>query len=128
MQTIEQLLSKILDLIAEAEQRGEKPDLVLLTPDDEHTLAVHLWLRSEAADSEALAKTPPDVRNFSKGYTKLAGLSIQWDAEKTQVRARTPEERTAYRERLAHSSRQMAEVNRRLAEDSRRQRTRLWGG
>ena len=32
MQTIEQLLSKVLDLIEEARQRGEKPELVFLTP------------------------------------------------------------------------------------------------
>lgn len=128
MQTIEQLLSKILDLRADAEERGEKPDLVLLSPDDEHTLAVHLWLRNEAADAQALAKDPPDVRHFSKGYSKLAGLLIQWDAEKTQVRARSPEERAAHSERLARSSQQMAEASRRIAEDSRRQRSRFWGG
>lgn len=118
MQTIEQLLSKVLALIEEARQRGEKPELVFLTPDDEHTLAVHAWLRAkDDRKPDALHKAPPNVR--SHGYSRLADLQIQWDSEKTEVRARTPAELTAHQEERRRSMEAMREVNQRRAEQSR---------
>lgn len=128
MQTIEQLLSKVLDLIEEARHRGEKPDLVFLTPDDEHTLTVHAWLRAKDDDKpDALHKTPPNVRSSIHGYSRLAGLEIQWDAEKTEVRARTLEELKAHQERMRKGLQAMREVNQHLAEDARQRRSRFWG-
>ena len=127
MQTIEQLLSKVLDLIEEARQRGEKPELVFLTPDDEHTLAVHAWLRAkDDRKPDALHEAPPDVRSSGHGYSRLADLQIQWDSEKTEVRARTPAELTAHQEECRRSTEAIREVNQRLAELSRQRRNRLW--
>lgn len=130
MQTIEQLLSKILDLIDAAKLRGEEPDLVFLTPDDEHTLRVHAWLRGKKKDDhkrDALHEAPPDVRSSIHGYSKLGDLDIQWDAEKTEVRVRTPEEVKAHQERMRKGLAAMREVNQRLADDARQRRSRFWG-
>ena len=127
MQTIEQLLSKVLDLIKEARQRGEEPELVFLTPDDEHTLAVHAWLRAkDDRKPDALHEAPPDVRSSGHGYSRLANLQIQWDSEKTEVRAWTPAELTAHQEECRRSTEAIREVNQRLAERSRQRRNRLW--
>ena len=77
MQTIEQLMSKVLDLIEEARHRGEKPDLVFLTADDEHTLMVHAWLRAKDGDKpDALHKAPPvALQSPSRGSCKERGKS-----------------------------------------------------
>lgn len=126
MQTMEQLLSKVLDLLDEAKQRGENPDLLFLTPDDEHTLAVHAWLKAEAADKDALRKQPPDVREM-QGYRKLAGLTVEWDATTTSVRARTTEEQQVERDKSARAANAAREVSERLSE-ARRKRLKGWGG
>jgi hypothetical protein len=128
MQTIEQFLSKTLDLIEDANQRGEKPDLIFLTPDDEHTLAVHAWLRAKDGDKpDALHKEPPSVRGGRSGYTEIAGLAIQWNAEKTEVRARTPDEQKAHQEKMQKSLQTMIEVNQQAANAARQRRSRFWG-
>lgn len=115
MQTCEQLLSKVLDLIEEAKNRGEKPDVVFLTPNDERTLKVRAWLCAQDDDkSDAIRKAPPNVRSGHHGYSTLAGLRIEWDADKTEVRARTPEELKAYQEKARKGMAMMREANQRL--------------
>lgn len=117
MQTIEQLLANILKLRADAERQGQKPDLVLLSAEDEITLAVHAWLRAEAEKPGALTNTPPNVRsNLRGGYGKLAGLDVQWDAERTEVRARSAEEESAHKESVRRNLQAMQEVNQSLAD------------
>lgn len=84
MQTLDQLLTKIINLQTASEVAGHKPDIVHLTREDEVTLIVHEWKKLEPK------KKPPGARS---SYTTLASLVVMWDAAETSVRSFTHEER-----------------------------------
>lgn len=111
MQTIEQLLAKVLYLEAASQQQGEKPDLICLTPEDELTLLCHEWQKGD------LTKKAPEVR---KTYSRLAGFVTVWDAPHTEVRAEAPQEKQERMDRISNNMQKMTEANLRPAQQFRR--------
>lgn len=85
MQTMEQLMNKIVRLRREAEQRGETPASVNLTVEDEDTVAAFLWLMEASENREKLRRAPPSARGNGALLSTFAGLEISWDAQRTAV-------------------------------------------
>jgi hypothetical protein len=85
MQTMEQLMNKIVRLRREAEQRGETPTSIYLTVEDEDTVAAFLWLIEASENREKLRRAPPHARGNGALMNKFAGLDISWDALRTAV-------------------------------------------
>lgn len=85
MQTMPQLLSKILDCVEEQKGLGGSPDVLCLTKEDERTLAVEIWRLKIAKEIEIFSDmSPPDAR--AEVGNVFAGMLVQWDASVTHVR------------------------------------------
>lgn len=119
MQTLDQLLTKIINLQTASEEAGRKPDLLHLTREDELTLIVHEWKKTD------LEEKPPSIR---RDYSRIAGLSIVWDTQETAVRPRTEEEAKAHQEMRRRGLENMAEINRIVLDHAERKRRSYWGG
>lgn len=94
MQTLTQLLGKILHHTKKFKEAGKNPGVLYLTPEDEEALQVHLWQQSLSLSLSLSGSTAPDVRELLPSGHLFAGMYIRWGSPtgETLVRAMTAAE------------------------------------